>query len=69
MPSLILLTDAKVADVTVAQGLALSPDSILVLNRGYQDYALFSKWTGQDVLFVTRLKSDAVFEVMANRLN
>ncbi|CAO0821168.1 hypothetical protein DFAR_2180017 [Desulfarculales bacterium] len=67
MPSFVLLTEAKVADVTVAQGLALNPDSILVLDRGYQNYALFGKWTGQGVFFVTRLKSNAVFEVMANR--
>ncbi|CAO0823228.1 hypothetical protein DFAR_3560005 [Desulfarculales bacterium] len=43
MPSFVLFTEAKVADVTVAQGLALNPSSILVLNRGYQDYALFGK--------------------------
>ncbi|CAO0821648.1 hypothetical protein DFAR_2510008 [Desulfarculales bacterium] len=54
------------ADVTVPQGMALDPGFILVLDRGYQDYALFGKWTGQDVFFVTRLKSNAVFEVMAN---
>ncbi|CAO0824402.1 hypothetical protein DFAR_630041 [Desulfarculales bacterium] len=35
MPSFVLLINVKVADVTVAQGLALNPDSILVLNRGY----------------------------------
>ncbi|CAO0820147.1 hypothetical protein DFAR_1390020 [Desulfarculales bacterium] len=46
MPSFILLTEAEVADVTVAQGLALNPGSILILNRGYQDYALFGKRTG-----------------------
>ncbi|CAO0823225.1 hypothetical protein DFAR_3560002 [Desulfarculales bacterium] len=67
MPSFVLLTEAKVADVTVAQGLARNPGSILILNRGYQDYALFGKWTGQGVFFVTCLKSNAVFEVMANR--
>ncbi|CAO0822569.1 hypothetical protein DFAR_3170028 [Desulfarculales bacterium] len=52
MPSFVLLIDAKVTDVTVAQGLALNLGSILVLERGYQeDYALFSKWTGQGVSF------------------
>ncbi|CAO0823796.1 hypothetical protein DFAR_3920004 [Desulfarculales bacterium] len=55
------------ADVTVSQGLALNPGSILVLNRGYQDYALFGKWTGQSVSFIVCLKPNAVFEVMANR--
>ncbi|CAO0821812.1 transposase [Desulfarculales bacterium] len=55
------------ADVTVAQGLALNPGSILVLDRGDQDYALFGKWTGQGVFFVTRLKTNAVSEVLAKR--
>ncbi|CAO0824190.1 hypothetical protein DFAR_490002 [Desulfarculales bacterium] len=36
-----MLTEAKVADVTVHQGMALNPGSILALDRGYQeDYAL-----------------------------
>ncbi|CAO0822640.1 transposase [Desulfarculales bacterium] len=67
MPNFVLLTEAKVADVTVAQRLALNPGSILVLDRGYQDYALFGKWTGQRVSFITSLKSNAAFEIMANR--
>ncbi|CAO0824545.1 hypothetical protein DFAR_710008 [Desulfarculales bacterium] len=36
MPSFVLLTEVKVADVTVAQGLALNPGSILILGRRYQ---------------------------------
>ncbi|CAO0821268.1 hypothetical protein DFAR_2210076 [Desulfarculales bacterium] len=67
VPSFVLFTNAKVADVTVTQGLALNLGSILVLDRGYQDYALFGKGTGQGAFFVTCLKSNAVFEVMANR--
>ncbi|CAO0821996.1 hypothetical protein DFAR_2770017 [Desulfarculales bacterium] len=44
MPSFVLLTEAKVADVTVTQGPVLNHGSILVLDRGYQDgYALFGK--------------------------
>ncbi|CAO0822534.1 hypothetical protein DFAR_3160002 [Desulfarculales bacterium] len=68
MPSFVLLTEAKVADVAVAQELALNPESSLILDRGYQDYALFCKWTGQSISFVIRFKSNAVFEVLANRL-
>ncbi|CAO0822225.1 hypothetical protein DFAR_2900002 [Desulfarculales bacterium] len=47
MPSFVLLTEAKGADVTVDQGLPLNPGSILVLDRGYQGYALFCKRAGQ----------------------
>ncbi|CAO0821734.1 hypothetical protein DFAR_2590032 [Desulfarculales bacterium] len=43
IPSFVLLTEAQMADVTVAQGLALNSGSILILNWGYQDYALFGK--------------------------
>lgn len=67
MPSFVLLSEAKVADDTVAQRLALNPGSIVVLDRGYQDYALFGRWTSQGEFFVTRLKTSAAFEVMANR--
>ncbi|CAO0819980.1 transposase [Desulfarculales bacterium] len=67
MPSFVLLTETKVADATVAQGLALTPGSILVVDQSYQHYALFGTWTSQGVSFVTRLKSNAVFEVLANR--
>ncbi|CAO0824462.1 hypothetical protein DFAR_650010 [Desulfarculales bacterium] len=34
MPSFVLFTEAKVADVTVAQRLGLNPGSILILDRG-----------------------------------
>ncbi|CAO0821720.1 hypothetical protein DFAR_2590018 [Desulfarculales bacterium] len=37
------------------------------MDRGYQDYALFGKCTGQSVSFVILLKSNAVLEVLANR--
>ncbi|CAO0824260.1 hypothetical protein DFAR_550006 [Desulfarculales bacterium] len=67
MPNFVLLIEAKVADATVAQGLALNLGFTLVLDRGYQDYALFGKGTGRGVSLVTRLKYNAVFEVLANR--
>ncbi|CAO0819818.1 hypothetical protein DFAR_1110088 [Desulfarculales bacterium] len=37
------------------------------MDRGYQDYTLFGKWTSQSIFFVTRLKPNAVFKVVANR--
>ncbi|CAO0820426.1 transposase [Desulfarculales bacterium] len=42
MPSFVLLTEAKAADVTVAQWMALNSGSILVLDRSYP--GLCSVW-------------------------
>ena len=63
LPSYVLITEAKQSDVRVAQSLDLNAGSIVAMDRGYNDYALFGKWTGQGVFFVTRLKEKAVYEV------
>jgi hypothetical protein len=34
------------------------------MDRGYNDYALFGKWTTEEIYFVTRLKESAAFEVV-----
>src|SRR5450631_8798 len=33
------------------------------MDRGYNDYKLFAKWTDRGVFFVTRLKDNAAYEV------
>lgn len=64
LPSYVLITEAKTSDVRVAQSLDLNAGSIVALDRGYNDYELFGKWTGRGVFFVTRLKDNAVYEVV-----
>ena len=64
LPSYVLITDAKRSDVRVAQSLDLNAGSIVAMDRGYNDYALFGKWTQQEVFFVTRLKENAAYEVV-----
>jgi Domain of unknown function (DUF4372)/Transposase DDE domain len=63
MPEYVLLTEARRSDVTVAQKLVFHPETIVVLDRGYNDYGLFGRWTKQGVYFVTRLKENAAYEV------
>jgi transposase len=63
LPTYVLITEAKKSDVRVAQSLELNAGSIVAMDRGYNDYALFGKWTAQGVFFVTRLKENAVYEV------
>lgn len=64
LPSYVLITEAKKSDVRVAQALDLNAGSIVAMDRGYNDYTLFGKWTEQDVFFVTRLKENAAYEVV-----
>ena len=67
LPSFGVVTDGTVADVRVAQSLHFDSGTIVVDDRGYNDYALFSRWCGQGVFFVTRMKSDARYEVLEQR--
>jgi hypothetical protein len=67
MPAYVLITDAKRHDVRPAQDLVLNRGSIVAMDRGYNDYALFGKWTDAGVFFVTRLKDKAAYEVVEAR--
>lgn len=63
LPAYVLLTEAKRSDVKLADSFHLNPGSIVTMDRGYTDYALFGRWTLAGVFFVTRLKDNAVFTV------
>jgi Domain of unknown function (DUF4372)/Transposase DDE domain len=63
LPAYVLLTEAKRSDVKLADSFALNPGSIVTMDRGYTDYALFARWTRAGVFFVTRMKDNAVFTV------
>ena len=67
MPSFVHISDAKKADVKAARLLHLKPGSIVAMDRAYNDYEMFSQWTDAGIFFVTRLKSNAVYEVVEER--
>jgi len=63
LPRYVLLTEARRSDVKMARAFTLNPGSIVVMDRGYNDYALFGKWTAEEIYFVTRLKENAAYQV------
>jgi len=67
LPTYALITGGRVNDVRVAQGLEFPPDSVLVVDRGYLDYALYARWTEQGVWFVTRERRNADYRVLERR--
>src|SRR2546421_10341955 len=64
LPRYVLITEAKRSDVKIADAFTLNPGSIVAMDRGYNDYGLFFKWTTEEVYFVTRLKDNAAYEVV-----
>ncbi len=64
LPCFGIITDGKVADVKAAHQMHFAPDTIVVDDRGYNDYRLFAKWTEAGVYFVTRMKDNTLFEVV-----
>jgi len=67
LPCFAVITDGKAADVHVAQQIRFAPDTIVVDDRGYNDYRLFAKWTEEKVFFVSRMLANAQFEVLEER--
>lgn len=56
LPSFVNVTTGKVADVTAARRLSIPPSSVVVADRGYEDYKLLSQWDKAGIKFVIRIK-------------
>jgi hypothetical protein len=67
LPSFAVITEGKMADVRVVPQFSFAPGTIVVDDRGYNDYALFGQWTTQGIYFVTRMKDNALYEVVGDK--
>jgi hypothetical protein len=67
LPRYAVITDGKTVDLDVARRLDLPAGSIVVFDRGYNDYLWFTELTLFDVGFVTRMKDNCRYEVVQSR--
>ena len=67
LPSYAVITDGKQSDIKVARKMKFASGTVLVMDRGYNDYDWFAELTDQEVFFVTRMKDNAVYEVIEKR--
>src|SRR5438876_8681292 len=67
LPSFAVVTDGKTSDIRVARQLRFDPGTVVVVDRGYTDYQWFVALGRQGVFFVSRLKDNAVYEVIEKR--
>ena len=64
LPTFATVTEGDVHEVNVAWELKLHKGSILAVDMGYTDYALFAKWILEGIFFVTRQKANAAYRVV-----
>ena len=67
LPSYAVITDGKKSDIRVAWGMKFAAGAVLVVDRGYNDYDWFAELTDQEVFFVTRMKDNAIYDVVEGR--
>src|ERR1700682_6234053 len=67
LPSYAVITDGKKSDIRVAWAMKFAGGTVLVVDRGYNDYEWFAELTDQEGFFVTRMKDNAVYDVVERR--
>ena len=60
----IKITEAKVHDKNFLKEIELHPNSMVVFDRAYNYYNQFAIWTMNNVFFVTRIKKNAIYEII-----
>lgn len=64
LPEFVTITEGKSSDVEMGRTLAFPSGSIVVVDRGYNDYDWYNQLTEKGIFFVTRLKANAQYRVI-----
>ena len=64
LPEFVTITEGKTSDVEMGRTLAFPSGSIVVVDRGYNDYDWYNQLTEKGIFFVTRLKANAQYRVI-----
>ena len=67
LPCYAVITEGKQHEAPVARQWSYTPGTLLVMDRGYNDYTWFADLTRQGVHFVTRMKDNADYFVVEDR--
>lgn len=67
LPSFAVIEPARKPEVKVARAFRFEPGTIVVFDRGYIDFNWFRSLAQQGVFFVTRMRSDLVYQVKQRR--
>ncbi|AOV16829.1 IS4 family transposase [Acidihalobacter aeolianus] len=67
LPEFVTVTEGKNHDVIVGRTLAFPKESIVVIDKGYNDYTWYKQLTERGIFFVTRLKTNAKYRIVSRR--
>ncbi|MES9859981.1 MAG: IS4 family transposase [Candidatus Thiodiazotropha sp. LLP2] len=67
LPEFVTLTEGKDHDVTIGRPIDFPKGSIVVVDKGYNDYAWYNQLTDKGIFFVTRLKTNAKYRTVARQ--
>lgn len=67
LPTFLVITDGKRHEAPVVREQPFPPGTILVFDKGYTDFRWFAELTAAGLFFVTRLKRNADYTVVARR--
>ncbi len=64
VPFLAQFSSGATADVKAASDISFPEGSVVVFDKGFNDYQRFNRWSSEGVFWVTRLKQGSSFEVL-----
>ena len=67
LPCFAVITDGKASDVAVGRTLQFDKGTIVAMDKGYVDFKWWKQLEEEGVYFVTRLRGDLKYEVLAER--
>jgi putative transposase len=67
IPAFVAVTAAKVGDQTQARQFAFPKDSVVVFDKGYAAYDWHANLAAQGVSYVTRMRDNAKYDVIASQ--
>jgi hypothetical protein len=65
LPTLLVITEGKRQETPIARAQTFEPGTVLVFDMGYLDFAWFAALTARGVWFVTRLKENTDYRIVA----
>lgn len=68
LPEFVSIIDGKCADVTAGRKINFPKGSIVVMDKGYNDYEWYKQLNTKGITFVTRLKKNAKYRVVKRDL-